>query len=149
MENLLWSIALPGFGQILNRKYVKGLFFILLEFVVNVKSNFNEVILLSFHGDIQSAIEKTDYQWLLFYPCLYLFAAWDAYRDSGAGEGKRFSYLPFITAAYCVTVGLIYSTKVKVFGVLLGPVWLPMLGCLVGVLAGLCLRRVLLMMGQR
>ena len=47
-EKLLWSIALPGFGQLLNGKYVKGIIFILLEFVVNVQANFNEVITIKF-----------------------------------------------------------------------------------------------------
>jgi TM2 domain-containing membrane protein YozV len=35
-ETLLWSIALPGFGQFLNGKYVKGLTLLFLEFLVNV-----------------------------------------------------------------------------------------------------------------
>ena len=30
-EKLLWSIALPGFGQMLNGKYVKGILLIILE----------------------------------------------------------------------------------------------------------------------
>jgi hypothetical protein len=143
MEKLLWSIALPGFGQILNGKYIKGLLFIALELLINVQANFNEVIILSFHGDIQEAIAKTNYQWLMFYPCMYLFAAWDAYRDGGSGK-VRYSYLPFVFAAYFVTVGLIYSSIFKVFGILLGPVWLPMLSCLVGVVIGLLIQSLLL-----
>jgi hypothetical protein len=52
IEVLLWSIALPGFGQILNGKFLKGLLFIGLEFLINVQSNFNTAIKSSFHGDI-------------------------------------------------------------------------------------------------
>jgi len=52
IEKLLWSIALPGFGQLLNGKYIKGVLLISLEFLVNVKSNFNEVIISSFRWDI-------------------------------------------------------------------------------------------------
>lgn len=77
-EKLFWSIALPGFGQILNGKFLKGFLFIALEFLVNVQSNFNEVILLSFHGEIEKAIQQTNYGWLMFYPCLNFFAMWDA-----------------------------------------------------------------------
>ena len=36
LEAILWSIALPGFAQLLNKKFVKGIFFIFLEFLVNV-----------------------------------------------------------------------------------------------------------------
>ena len=72
-EALMWSIALPGFGQYLNGKYFKGTVLLILEFVVNVQAKFNEIIILSFHGDIENAIVQTNYQWLMFYPCLYFF----------------------------------------------------------------------------
>lgn len=45
-EKLLWSIAFPGFGQLLNGKYVKGIIFISLEFIINVQSKFNQIIYL-------------------------------------------------------------------------------------------------------
>jgi hypothetical protein len=84
-EKLMWSIALPGFGQYLNGKYFKGTVFLILEFLINVQANFNQVILLSFHGEIRDAIKLADYQWLMFYPCLYLFSMWDAVKDAGGG----------------------------------------------------------------
>jgi TM2 domain-containing membrane protein YozV len=56
LEAILWSIELPGFAQFLNGKIVKGILFIGLEFLINVQSNFNQVIILSFHGKIQEAI---------------------------------------------------------------------------------------------
>ena len=86
LEKILWSIALPGFAQILNGKFLKGLLFIGLEILINVQSNFNDVIILSFHWEIEKAIEQTNYQWLMFYPCLYFFAIWDAYSDA---NGKK------------------------------------------------------------
>jgi hypothetical protein len=126
LESVLWSIALPGFSQILNAKFLKGLLFISLELLINIQSNFNEVIMLSFHGHIQSAIDRTNYQWLMFYPCLYMFAMWDAYKDAGGGK-ESFSFLPFVFSAYFITVGLIYSPTLRIMGILFGPVWLPML----------------------
>lgn len=84
-ERLFWCIAFPGFGQLLNGKYFKRITFISLEFIINVKSHFNEVILYSFNGEIKKAIDYTDYQWIMFYPCVYFFAIWDAYKDAGAG----------------------------------------------------------------
>ncbi|WP_349655130.1 hypothetical protein [Neobacillus sp. YX16] len=105
-EKLLWSIAFPGFGQMLNGKYFKGILFILLEFVINVQSHFNEVIMLSFNGEIEKTFARTEYQWLMFYPCVYFFAMWDAYKDAG-GDKEPYSFLPFVSSAYLVTVGLI------------------------------------------
>jgi hypothetical protein len=139
MEKLFWSIAFPGFGQILNGKLVKGFVLIFLELLINVQANFNKVIMLSFHGDIISAIEQTNYQWLMFYPCLYMFAMWDAYRDAGKGKSP-YSFLPFVFSAYFVTVGLIYSSSLEVFGVLFGPVFLPMLFLIPGISIGFLIK---------
>ncbi|WP_121614259.1 hypothetical protein [Mesobacillus foraminis] len=138
-EALLWSVALPGFGQFLNGKLIKGSVLLVLEFLVNIQSNFNEVIISSFQGQIKEAITQTDYQWLMFYPCLYFFAMWDAFKDAGGGK-DRFSFLPFVFAAYVVTVGCIYSSKFQLFGLLLGPVWLPMLCVIPGLALGIILR---------
>jgi hypothetical protein len=106
---------------------------------VNFQANFNEVIILSFQGDIEKAILKEDYQWLMFYPCLYFFAMWDAYKDAGE-EKDCFSFLPFVFSAYFVTVGCIYFSNFKLFGVLLGPVWLPIISVIPGVMVGFLLR---------
>nr|WP_261133796.1 hypothetical protein [Bacillus sp. Marseille-Q3570] len=138
-ENLFWSIALPGFGQILNGKFLKGLLFISLEFLINVQSNFNEIIVLSFHGEIEQAIQQADYGWLMFYPCLYFFAMWDAFKDAGGGK-MPYSFFPFVFAAYWVTVGLIYSSRITIFDTLWGPVWLPMLFVIPGLITGFLIR---------
>ncbi len=138
-EKLLWSIAFPGFGQILNGKYLKGVLFVILEFIVNSRSNFNKIIMLSFQGEIEQAIIQADYQWLMFYPCIYFMAMWDAYKDSGGGT-EKYSFLPFVFSAYFVTVGCIFSDKAKVLGVLLGPVWFPMLCVIPGIIIGHLIR---------
>ncbi|RID83716.1 hypothetical protein D1953_15450 [Peribacillus asahii] len=142
IEKVLWSIALPGFGQILNGKFFKGLLFIILEFLINVQSNLNQMIIYSFQGDIQSAIEQTNYQWLMFYPCLYMFAIWDAYRDAGGGKSP-YSFLPFVFSAYFMTVGLIYSSSLKLFGSLLGPLFLSLLSVIPGIGVGLFIKSIL------
>ncbi|MBU8878230.1 hypothetical protein BGM26_04390 [Bacillus sp. FJAT-29790] len=143
VEKVLWSIALPGFGQLLNGKFPKGLLLILLEVLINVLSNFNQVIIYSFQGEIQLAIDQTNYQWLMFYPCLYMFSIWDAYRDAGCGANVPYSFLPFVFSAYFVTVGLIYSSSLKIFGVLFGPVFLPMLFLIPGISIGFLIQIVL------
>lgn len=135
IEVLFWSIAFPGFGQFLNRKIIKGIIFILLEIIINIQSRFNEIIVLSFHGEMEQALSITNFQWLMFYPCLYFYAMWDAYRDAG-GVKHKFAFLPYAFCAYFVTVGLIYSPKLSIFGFLLGPVWLPMLFVIPGIIVG-------------
>lgn len=141
-ESIFWSIALPGFGQLLNKKIIKGIIFITLEFIVNVQAHFNKIIMLSFNGDIQNAIIHANYQWLMFYPCLYFFAMWDAFKDAGGGRA-RYSFLPFVFSAYFVTVGVMYSTSGEIFGILLGPVWFPMLMVIPGLAVGFLLMKVL------
>ena len=142
-EKLLWSIALPGFGQLLNQKYLKGVLFIFLEFLVNSQSHFNDAIFFSFHGDIRTAIERTNYQWLMFYPCLYFFAMWDAVREAnGERENSSLLYLPFVFSGYFVTVGLMLSNSLTVFGVLLGPVFLPMLFVIPGITTGIIIKAI-------
>lgn len=134
-EVLFWSIGLPGFGQFLNGKLIKGIVFIVLEILINVQGNFNKIIFYSFNGNIHQAVAETNYQWLMFYPCVYFYAMWDAYKDAG-GPGSRFSYLPFVFCAYSVTVGLMYSPTLTIFGVILGPVWLPILSVIPGLIIG-------------
>ncbi|MBQ4870319.1 hypothetical protein IHQ11_28270 [Priestia megaterium] len=142
-EAILWSIALPGFGQFLNGKQIKGIVFVFLEFLINVQANFNEVIISNFHGEIEKSIEQANYQWLMFYPCLYFFAMWDAWKDAGGGK-DHFSFLPFVFAAYFVTVGCIYSSNFRLFGVLLGPLYLPMISVIPGLMIGYLIKKLFL-----
>jgi len=139
LEVLLWSIALPGFGQLLNRKYIKGILLVALEFAVNILGNLNTAIVLSFHGQIQEAIHQTNYLWFMFYPCLYFFAIWDAYKDAG-GSKTPFAYLPFATSAYIVTLGVIFSPVLKISGYYIGPVWLSIISIPIGVTVGFLLK---------
>lgn len=142
LEVLFWSIALPGFGQFLNKKLIKGIIFIALEFIINVKSNFNIMIKESFLGNIEQAIYAANFQWIMFYPCVYMFGIWDAYRDASE-EVSAYAFLPFAFGAFTITIGLIFSTNIKIFGVLLGPVWLPMVSLVPGVIIGILLKKIL------
>jgi len=35
IEKMMWSIAFPGLGQLLNGQIVKGIFFMILELLIN------------------------------------------------------------------------------------------------------------------
>ncbi len=144
----MWSIALPGFSQLLMKKYWKGTLFIALEIIINVQSNFNAAIMQSFLWDIDEAIKIIDFEWIMFYPCLYFFAMWDAYK-AVMDEKNEYAFLPFVFSAYFITVGVIYSTKLRVFNVLLGPVFLPMLFVIPGIISGLILKNCLRYLRKR
>jgi hypothetical protein len=143
IEVLFWSIAFPGFGQLINRKYVKAFLFILLEVIINVKGNVNIVIVESFLWNIEKAIEETNYAWLMFYPCIYLFAMWDAYRDASE-EVRPFLFMPFVIAAFFGTLGVIYSSKLVIKGIVLGPVFLSIIFMVIGLVAGNILQKVMI-----
>ncbi|MGE6258527.1 hypothetical protein ACQKCU_11625 [Heyndrickxia sporothermodurans] len=143
LEAILWSIALPGFSQLLSGALVKGLLFVGLEFLINVKSHFNTGIMLSFLGKTTDAAKIIDYQWLMFYPCLYMFAMWDAYKMA-QNKPKKYDYLPFAFGAYFVTVGLMYSPLIKVNHIFIGPVFLPMIFLLPGLAIGFVIRHFIL-----
>ena len=139
IEMLCWSIAFPGFGQLLNGKIFKCVLFLGLEFFINVNANINEVIVLSFNGNIEQAIRGTNYQWLMFYPCIYTFAIWDAVRDAG-GVKSAYSFLPAVFSAYFGTLGVVFSPNPIFKMPLLGPVWLGLAGMLIGVFFGLLIK---------
>ncbi|GAB6890754.1 hypothetical protein JCM14450A_17600 [Geobacillus stearothermophilus] len=117
--------------------------FIALEFVINTQSHFNEAIRLSFLGRTDEAARIVDIGWLMFYPCLYFFAMWDAFKDAGGGQ-TPYSFLPFVVSAYFVTVGLMYSSHVTIGGVFFGPIWLPILSVIPGLSIGWLLQFLLL-----
>lgn len=78
----------------------------------------------------------------MFYPCLYFFSMWDAVKDAGGGR-DHISFLPYALTAFFVTVGLIFSSNLALFGVLLGPVWLPIMFVIPGVTFGIIIRKVI------
>jgi hypothetical protein len=144
IEKVLWSIAIPGFGQLLNKRYFKGIVLIILEFVINVKANINAAIVLSFLGETELAVKVSNYQWLMFYPCVYLFSIWDALRDGSNDAEKPLLFLPFAVSAYIETIGVIYSKVFRINGVLLGPIFLPLICIFIGLGAGFIIRLIIL-----
>jgi len=141
LEAILWSVAFPGFGQLLNGHLIKGIMFIVLEFTINVNSSFNKAIMFSFLGKITEAARVVNHQWLMFYPCVYMFAMYDAYKFA-EGENPRLSFVPFAFGAYFVTIGLMFSPN-KIFGIFFGPIWLPMMSLIPGLGIGFIIRQIL------
>jgi len=143
MEALLWSIAFPGFGQLINKRYAKAFIFIILEVIINVRGNVNDIIVKSFLLDMKSAVEQANYTWLMFYPCIYLFAIWDAYKDAGGGK-FTYKYIPFVTAAHFGTLGVIYSSRLAISNFLMGPIFLPIITIVLGFIIGEIIRKLII-----
>lgn len=146
VEMIFWSVALPGFGQLLNHQFLKAALLILLEFLINVLGNINLAIVHSFQGRIDLAIQVVDYRWIMFYPCLYVFAIWDAYitaKRMAKLPDQPFESIPFAFAAYIITIGVIFSNK-PILGVTFGPIFTPIMSLFVGFFLGGILRKILL-----
>ncbi|GGH73914.1 hypothetical protein JOD43_000167 [Pullulanibacillus pueri] len=142
IERLLWSIAFPGFGQLLNHDYIKGIVFILLELLINTHGHFNMTIAYSFRGEIDLAFAEANIGWLMFYPCVYFYSMWDAYKNANEPV-STYTSLPFVFSAFCVTVGVMLAPMIQFPAFRPGPVFFPMLCVIPGVGIGLILKFIL------
>lgn len=141
---LLWSVAIPGFGQFYNGDYLVGVVLVVLELLINIKAHLNLAILFSFRGQYLQAVQITDFQWILFYPCIYTFSLWQAYNKAIeinfapvnhlASHPKTYYNGALIGAAMGGTLGVIYSYSI-------GPIWGGLVGMTAGALAGLVVDR--------
>ncbi|MFP3339196.1 hypothetical protein R0J91_14555, partial [Micrococcus sp. SIMBA_131] len=99
-------------------------------------ANLNMNILYSFQGKSTQAIEVTNYEWAMFYPCVYLFAIYESYLcalEKSGQEVREYLSLPFVSGAYFSTVGVIFS---NVGGLLFPPTFVAILGIVLGVGVG-------------
>ncbi|MDN3019168.1 hypothetical protein PH210_23630 [Paenibacillus sp. BSR1-1] len=85
---MLWSVVLPGFGQLYNKDYLVGFALIALEFLVNLNANLNLSLITTFVGDMNSSHHSINYRWGLFYPSIYGYAIWQAYNAARANNEK-------------------------------------------------------------
>ena len=145
---LLWSLALPGFGQIYNGQVILGVIFMIWELGINWSSKLNLSIMETFHGDFQKAHDVINYGWGMFYPSIYCFSMWQAYNKSitinAHLEGKQNKETKLTGLFFGITVGMnlgIYwhtpfghiMQHIEVFG---SPVFLGSIGGLIFGLLG-------------
>lgn len=78
----LWSCTFPGFGHLLVQKYIRGYVLILWEIFINQSSKLNLAMCYTFMGDINSAKEVIDVNYIYMYTPLYIYAIWDSYRSA-------------------------------------------------------------------
>ncbi|GAA4707531.1 hypothetical protein [Brevibacillus fulvus] len=108
----LFSIVMPGFGQIYNGQFIKGLVFVIFEHFDNSAALINQAIHLDFNGQHADAIRTVNFQYLLFYSPFYAYNVWDAMFFARPGLDKARSAIPFVCAAIVGEIGSIYATLI-------------------------------------
>ncbi|MGD6873672.1 hypothetical protein ACQCU1_15955 [Sutcliffiella horikoshii] len=79
---VLWSLFIPGLGQLYLHRIVTAFFVIVWVIVFFYYSHGLEAISLLFLGEMEKATSVIDPEWLLFFPSLYGFAIFDAYINT-------------------------------------------------------------------
>lgn len=113
MRNIaaLFSLLMPGFGQIYNQQFIKGIIFVAIEHYDNVFGKINEAIQLDFNGFHQKALDVVQYQGMMFYPGFYAYAVWDAWYHAKKGANKTTSAIPYVFAGFIGEFGAIFAVK--------------------------------------
>lgn len=75
----IWSLFLPGLGQLYNRRTLTAFAFLVWTLVITFYSRDLESLQLLFGGDFIRSTETVNIEWLLFIPSLSFGAAFDAY----------------------------------------------------------------------
>jgi len=105
----LFSIFLPGCGQIFNGHVLRGILFLLIECVINVAGRINAAIHADFMGRHQEALAIVNYDYMLFYPPFYVYVTWDAVYHARPGLRKGPSAVLFLIAGIAGEMGAIYA----------------------------------------
>ncbi|MFC7063121.1 hypothetical protein [Halobacillus seohaensis] len=79
---VMWSIFMPGTGQLYIHRIVGAFFIMIWTIVIVYFSHFNEGIYFLFLGDLNQAKAVINGEWLLFIPSVYFFAMYDAYVNT-------------------------------------------------------------------
>lgn len=107
----LFSILMPGFGQIYNKQLFKGIVFVVFEHFDNMLGKINACIQLDFNGLHQQALETVIYDAMLFYPGFYVYSVWDAWYYAKKGADKTKTAIPFVIGGFLGEMGAIFSVK--------------------------------------
>lgn len=79
---VMWSILMPGSGQLYIHRIIIGFFSLIWVVVFFYQSQFLPAIHFLFLGDIPSSTSVLNIEWLLFLPSIYGFSAYDAYVNT-------------------------------------------------------------------
>jgi hypothetical protein len=116
MRNIaaLFTLVMPGCGQIYNGQILKGFFFLIIEHYDNAFGKINKSIFLDLNGFHQQALNEANFQYILFYPAFYTFCVWDAWFHAKPNADKSKTTIPFILAGLFGLFGTIYARKLPI-----------------------------------
>ncbi|MFD1738197.1 hypothetical protein ACFSCX_16845 [Bacillus salitolerans] len=77
-----FSFAYPGFGHLLQHRYMAGFILIIWELFINQLAQVNLCIYYSMIGDFDTAKEVVNERWLMLYVGIYMLGIWDSYRTT-------------------------------------------------------------------
>ena len=133
MRNIaaIFSMLMPGFGQIYNQQFLKGAFLLFVEHYDNVYGNINTAIHYDFNGFHQKALEVANFQYVLFYPGFYAYTVWDAWYHANPDikKSKTKSAIPFIIGGFLGEFGAIFASRLAIPTLTVGLMMIiPMIG---------------------
>ncbi len=79
---LVWSLLIPGIGQLYTAETIKAIFLMVVSSSVIIASNALPAIGYTVMGDFQQGKAVIDWQLFINIPSFYGFAAWDAYVNA-------------------------------------------------------------------
>ena len=79
---VIWSLFIPGLGQLYIHRIVTAFFVIIWTVVFFYYSRGLEAISLLFLGEIKKDTTVINLEWLLFFPSLYGFSVFDSYINT-------------------------------------------------------------------
>ncbi|MCH6264895.1 hypothetical protein [Neobacillus citreus] len=80
--SLMWSLFIPGLGQLYIHRILTAFFVIIWLVVFYYYSHVQEAVVLLFLGKVKEATSVLNPEWLLFIPSHYGFAAYDSYMNT-------------------------------------------------------------------
>ncbi|MBM7604181.1 TM2 domain-containing membrane protein YozV [Metabacillus crassostreae] len=79
---LIWSLFVPGLGQLYIHRIVTAFFVIIWVVLFSYYSHSLEAISLLFLGHVQEATSVLKPEWFLFFPSIYGFSVFDSYMNT-------------------------------------------------------------------
>jgi TM2 domain-containing membrane protein YozV len=80
--SVIWSLLVPGLGQLYIHRILTAFFAIIWIVVFFYYSHVLEAVSLLFLGKVQEATSVLNPEWLLFLPSVYGFAVFDSYMNT-------------------------------------------------------------------
>lgn len=77
-----FSFSYPGFGHLLQDRFLSAITLILWELFINNYANVNTGIYYTLIGDFEQAKDVLAERWLILYVGIYMLGIWDSYRTT-------------------------------------------------------------------